>query len=38
MNYQHKDLANGRWFELSFPTQMANIGSKLFGQLAEKQE
>lgn len=29
MNYQHKDLAGGRWFELSFPAQMANIGSEV---------
>lgn len=29
MNYQHKDLAGGRWFELSFPVQMANIGSEV---------
>ena len=25
---QHKDLENGRWAELSFPQQMANIGSE----------
>lgn len=30
MNYQHKNLANGGWFELSFPEQMANIGSEVF--------
>ena len=24
----HKDLENGRWAELSFPQQMANIGSE----------
>ncbi|MFH1562338.1 MAG: hypothetical protein ABIF11_02810 [Nitrospirota bacterium] len=29
MSYQHKDLANGRWFEFSFPVQMANIGSEV---------
>lgn len=29
MSYQHKNLANGKWFELSFPTQMANIGSEV---------
>ncbi|MFH0948183.1 MAG: hypothetical protein V1833_04200 [Elusimicrobiota bacterium] len=27
MNYQHKQLAGGRWFELTFLEQMANIGS-----------
>ena len=25
---QHKDLENGRWADLSFPQQMANIGSE----------
>lgn len=29
MSYQHKNLANGKWFELSFPDQMANIGSEV---------
>jgi hypothetical protein len=29
MNYQHKDLAAGRWKELSFFEQMANIGSEV---------
>lgn len=29
MNYQHKDLAKGRWNELSFLEQMANIGSEV---------
>ncbi|MBI4707325.1 MAG: hypothetical protein HY761_05315 [Candidatus Omnitrophica bacterium] len=29
MSYQHKDLANGKWFELTFPCQMANIGSEV---------
>ncbi|MBU0899196.1 hypothetical protein KKB54_00020 [bacterium] len=29
MSYQHKNLADGRWFELSFPVQMANIGSEV---------
>lgn len=29
MNYQHKELANGRWFYLPFPAQMANIGSEI---------
>ena len=29
MSYQHKNLANGKWFELSFPVQMANIGSEV---------
>jgi hypothetical protein len=29
MNYQHKNLASGRWNELSFFEQMANIGSEI---------
>ncbi len=29
MNYQHKNLAAGRWEELSFYEQMANIGSEV---------
>ncbi|MCX5696402.1 MAG: hypothetical protein NTU54_00260 [Candidatus Omnitrophica bacterium] len=29
MNYQHKDLAAGRWSKLSFLEQMANIGSEV---------
>ncbi len=29
MNYQHKDLAEGRWNKLSFVEQMANIGSEV---------
>lgn len=27
---QHKSLENGRWAELSFPQQMANIGSETY--------
>lgn len=29
MSYQHKDLALGRWGQLSFLEQMANIGSEV---------
>lgn len=29
MNYQHKQLADGRWFELTFLEQMANVGSEV---------
>ncbi len=29
MSYQHKDLAAGRWSQLSFCEQMANIGSEV---------
>jgi len=29
MSYQHKDLIAGRWSELSFIEQMANIGSEV---------
>lgn len=30
MSFIHKELAGGRWFELSFLEQMANIGSEVF--------
>lgn len=29
MNYIHKNLAGGRWFEFSFMEQMANIGAEI---------
>jgi len=29
MNYQHKQLASGRWAEMAFLEQMANIGSEI---------
>jgi len=29
MEYQHKDLASGRWAQLSFMEQMANIGGEI---------
>ena len=29
MNYQHKNLAEGGWSQLSFVEQMANIGSEV---------
>lgn len=29
MNYQHKDMAEGRWQKLSFFEQMANVGSEV---------
>lgn len=29
MNYQHKTLAEGRWYELSLADQMGNIGSEI---------
>jgi hypothetical protein len=29
MNYQHKELAKGRWFELDLVTQLANVGSEV---------
>jgi len=29
LNYQHKDLANGHWFELSLIEQLANVGSEV---------
>lgn len=30
MKTYHRSLASGRWFKLSFPEQMANIGSEVF--------
>jgi len=27
--YQHKDLADGRWFKFDFMEQMANVGSEV---------
>jgi len=29
MSYLHKNLADGRWFKMSFFNQMANIGSEI---------
>ncbi|MEO0095710.1 MAG: hypothetical protein ABIL18_05860 [candidate division WOR-3 bacterium] len=29
MNYQHKELAQGKWFQFSFIEQMAHIGSEV---------
>ncbi|MCM8796613.1 MAG: hypothetical protein NC923_01825 [Candidatus Omnitrophica bacterium] len=29
MNYQHQELANGRWFGLSLPEQLAHVGSEV---------
>ena len=29
MKFQHKKLASGRWFKLSFVEQMANIGAEV---------
>lgn len=29
MNHQHKNLASGKWFGLSFFEQMANLGSEV---------
>ena len=29
MNYQHQELASGRWFSLTFFEQMANIGAEV---------
>lgn len=29
MSYQHQELASGRWAQLSFAEQMANVGSEV---------
>lgn len=34
---QHKDLADGKWAELTFPKQMANIGSETYRTLTALQ-
>lgn len=34
----HKDLAAGRWFELSLVEQMANIGSEVHRTILEQQK
>jgi len=34
VNYQHKDLAAGRWQELALSVQMANIGSEVIRALS----
>ncbi len=36
--YQHHDLANGRWFELDFMEQMANVGSEVERTIAWKEK
>ena len=38
MSYQHKALADGRWAELSFSEQMANIGSEVERALKWKEK
>src|SRR5574344_1950986 len=38
MSYQHKDLASGRWAELSFCEQMANVGSEIERALKWKEK
>jgi len=36
MNVYHKDLSTGRWFELTFLEQMANIGSEVLRAISWK--
>lgn len=38
LKYQHQDLANGRWFELNFIEQMANVGSEVERAMAWKEK
>ncbi len=38
MNYQHKDLAEGRWAIMPFLNQMANIGSEVERALSWKKK
>ncbi|MCF7834551.1 hypothetical protein K9M48_00650 [Candidatus Gracilibacteria bacterium] len=34
----HKDLANGRWYKLTFAQQMGNIGSEIYRSLQAKEK
>lgn len=38
MNYEHKNLAGGRWNELNLNEQMANIGSEVFRAISWKNK
>jgi hypothetical protein len=38
MSHQHRELAEGRWFLLSFAEQMANIGSEIERTIMWKQK
>ena len=38
MSHQHRDLAAGRWKQLSFVEQMANIGSEIERTIAWKKK
>ncbi len=38
MEYQHKELASGRWSEMPFRLQMGNIGSEVSRSLRWKQK
>lgn len=38
MNFQHKNLATGKWKELSFFQQMANIGSEVIRAINWKEK
>ena len=38
MNYQHQQLAEGRWNKLSFLEQMANVGSEVERTLRWKEK
>lgn len=38
MNYQHKSLAKGRWFEFPLLEQMANIGSEVERAISWRQK
>ncbi len=37
MKIYHQSLSNGRWFQLSFPEQMANIGSEVFRSISAQK-
>jgi hypothetical protein len=38
INYQHKELANGRWRKLSLVEQLANVGSEVYRTISWKNQ
>ena len=38
MNFQHKNLSQGRWFDFSLIEQLANIGSEVFRAISWKNK
>ena len=38
MNFQHKNLSRGRWFDFSLIEQLANVGSEVFRAISWKNK